>query len=1286
MADLKVIWKILFIFFCIYVSAWFTNVFAFPCIERLVINLPNACSKNLTLNELGIQSLPTGAFIRINDSNPANGEILDGLSPANGWKYGVFSIEGNLICSGNIITKDYTPPFWNETDSLAWSGYDTLVLWHHDLNKIENISDSWNDLYNIYFTGVPSMQADSCGGLISISATDQLEHNPCNEFEKVLFRHFTFSDTRRNIRQIKQVIYFRKPIFNTDCNFIPNPNTFNDLGPLNLNSFGVFGSYLGSGNCGKPDTIVNSQCGNFSESEILSFAKSYYQANYNLPSGIPSQVNLLDLTVDFSYAFSLKTFQGCRGSSYSEIVLNLIDRCSATIIKDTLYLSYKDSAPPSVSPLESSLPILGHSKPTTDDEYLALPVLPFDSLSHGCSGELYLPYGSDDKLLGTLFNWTINDDCSSRNDLQLQFKIQTAWEFNTPYFKKHPQFIDRDYPVFPLPKGGNMMYNIPVGYHRLVISALDGCYNNLQDTLYFLVYDKIKPRMKTKDQLNISLPVTAWNADNKGKFVAENGEARIYVKDINQGSYDGCQLDSLYMRRKISKEFIQKYLLTNMDYDLFSHSGNPNGRVDLEDFEITSDGLFFTPRGMPYVSFHCDDVGKEVDAELWGADFIQILDLTGTKRITLKPNWDWNQTKIIVEDNSAPKIKPPTLPSVTNPSWVNYIDGTDKERIKKLEDPISSNTLFGFPEISSGSCQPVVLYHLEKNLSCDTGYIDRIWTLVQVRKSGDTLRHIAKQRITIRANHSFSFTVPKDETTTCLAKLQSINEFTWKENACDLIAVSYNDKSYYSDVTSENCFKIYRTATFINWCMLPNQFQCGQADPMEYARILPRLGGKEQTFRFEKKPTDHQFYTDTTRNLDNIPLSTFLPVKSASCAGEQTFAWQYTQIISVVDNVPPSILPGNTRKFNLNEIDCQATIQFYVIVKDDCTNNSFKGRSVQIRKKDTGSIVKEFNAFPGYFKSDTCQLQLGTFPEGEYITTITIADACGNATTGNVYFTVEDKSIISGICVLQLNTSLTMEGTDSQGVTIHYKDFLQDSDSEIKDCSGPVKYFLVRDSSTFRPQYNTTGYKSIRLGCSDLEQGLVTLRLYKMDSKGNYHFCKVYVKLNDHLNVCGNQLTNIGGKIKLANGFILSGFQVTLAGTTHYTTTNSEGIFKFSDLNVDKKYTLNITKENQYLEGVSTYDLLLINRHILGIKPITNKYSLVAADVNNSGSITTLDMVLLRKMILQIEKKFPNNTNWHFFDKNQQEIISFYPKEPWNIDEIIGIKTGDVSSTMGFEY
>jgi hypothetical protein len=1252
------------------------------CIESVQVPLPNSCSRTVNLDELMRGPIPVGAYLKINDSNPSNGEIVDGLSPSSGWKYGVFSSTGNLICSGVLNTVDYVPPNWTEMDSLSWLNFDTLVLWNHDRFNIEQVAATWMDASDFYFTGAPIMEADGCGGLQSINVTDRLDFNPCESFEVKLLRTFVFADSRNNKRSITQVIYFRKPELNVDCGYIIPPNTFSDFGPSNLTMFGVIGSYLGVGTCGVPDTISYSECGNYSEADLLSFAKDHYLADYLLPNGNASQVNLLDLQQDFSYAFSLKTFQGCPGSSYSEIVLNIIDRCSAAILRDTLYLTYKDSAPPSVSPLDGSLPILGHSKPTIDTEYMALPVLPFDSLSHGCSGELYLPDGSDDKLLGTLFNWTINDDCSARSELQFQFKVQTAWKFNDPYFKTYPDFTDAHYPISPLPSGGEMIHKIPVGYHRLVISAMDGCLNKLQDTLYFLVYDKVKPRVITKDQLHISLPITQWNSSGDNQYKDENGEARIYVPDINEGTYDECLLDSLYIRRNLSREYIQKYLLKNMDYDLHSHSGISNGVVDFDDFEMAADQSFFTPRGMPYVSFHCDDVGKEVDAEIWAADFIQILDLTGTKRINLKPNWDWNQTKITVEDNSSPQIKAPSVPSTEHPNWINYIDGTDKEGIKKLEDPIASNAIFGFPEVSSGSCQPLVIYQVEKNLSCDTGYIDRIWTLIQVRKTGDTLRHTARQRITIRAKHSFSFTVPKDETTTCLAKLQPKSEFTWEEHGCDLIAVSYRDQSYYSDITSENCFKIFRTATFINWCMLPNQFQCGQADPMEYARILPRSEGKEQTFRFEKIPAPQQLYTDTLRNLDHIPLSTFSPVKTASCAGEQTFAWQYTQIISVKDQIPPVIHQREQKEFYLRTADCKARVSFFLIYKDDCSNANFKGKKVQIRNRTSGNLVKEYEAFPGKFNSDTCHVSLGDFSEGQYIANLTITDACGNAASDTISFSVRDQSIIPIICVQQLTTTLTLSNSDIPSATIHFSDFLQDKDGNPSDCSGTTHYYLLRDTfpNSYKPEYPSEESKYLTLNCDDLREPLTALRLYQVDSKGNSTYCRVYVKLEDKYSLCNRAQVNISGKISLRPGLKLNGFRVTLTGSQEFITiTNEEGVFTFDGLKANAPYTLSISKESGFLEGVSTYDLLLINRHILGIRPFKSPYSFAAADVNNSGSVTTLDMVILRKMILLVEKSFPNNANWRFFDKSGQEKIKISTLTNQYIGEIIGVKTGDVS-------
>ena len=52
--------------------------------------------------------------------------------------------------------------------------------------------------------------------------------------------------------------------------------------------------------------------------------------------------------------------------------------------------------------------------------------------------------------------------------------------------------------------------------------------------------------------------------------------------------------------------------------------------------------------------------------------------------------------------------------------------------------------------------------------------------------------------------------------------------------------------------------------------------------------------------------------------------------------------------------------------------------------------------------------------------------------------------------------------------------------------------------------------------------------------------------------------------------------------------------------------------------------------------GVSTGDLLAMQGHILGIKPLPKPYAWLAADVNNSGSITHLDQILTQKIILNI--------------------------------------------------
>ena len=53
---------------------------------------------------------------------------------------------------------------------------------------------------------------------------------------------------------------------------------------------------------------------------------------------------------------------------------------------------------------------------------------------------------------------------------------------------------------------------------------------------------------------------------------------------------------------------------------------------------------------------------------------------------------------------------------------------------------------------------------------------------------------------------------------------------------------------------------------------------------------------------------------------------------------------------------------------------------------------------------------------------------------------------------------------------------------------------------------------------------------------------------------------------------------------------------------------------------------------------------------------------MIAADVNNSKSISTLDLIQLRKLILGLDLQFLSNTSWRFVDA---AYIFPDPTKPW---------------------
>ncbi len=75
--------------------------------------------------------------------------------------------------------------------------------------------------------------------------------------------------------------------------------------------------------------------------------------------------------------------------------------------------------------------------------------------------------------------------------------------------------------------------------------------------------------------------------------------------------------------------------------------------------------------------------------------------------------------------------------------------------------------------------------------------------------------------------------------------------------------------------------------------------------------------------------------------------------------------------------------------------------------------------------------------------------------------------------------------------------------------------------------------------------------------------------------------------------------------------------------------------------------TLYFDKTSDPLSGVSTIDITLMVRHILGLTLLDEDYKLIAADVNQDDKISGIDVVALRKVILGLSD-FPNGNVWQF--------------------------------------
>jgi hypothetical protein len=171
----------------------------------------------------------------------------------------------------------------------------------------------------------------------------------------------------------------------------------------------------------------------------------------------------------------------------------------------------------------------------------------------------------------------------------------------------------------------------------------------------------------------------------------------------------------------------------------------------------------------------------------------------------------------------------------------------------------------------------------------------------------------------------------------------------------------------------------------------------------------------------------------------------------------------------------------------------------------------------------------------------------------------------------------------------------------------------------------------------------------------------------------------------------------LAGTIGTEEGELIKDVEVNLntnVGINDMMKTDETGAFHFT-VPTETDLTLTPIKDTNPLNGVSTFDLVLISKHILNIDPLDSPYKIIAADANKSNTVTTFDLVVLRKLILFIDSELASNTSWRFIPADYEfidpqnplnesfpEVINVNNFDGINNADFIGVKIGDVNGNV----
>ena len=851
--------------------------------------------------------------------------------------------------------------------------------------------------------------------------------------------------------------------------------------------------------------------------------------------------------------------------------------------------------------------------------------------------------------------------------------------------------------VFGNSTTGYVIVDIPLGDWPLYIEAFDCCGNRSVDSIIMHVEDNTPPVCIAEDRVQLSL---AGSQSPGSNFAA------VCAVDLDKASYDNCTHDISFKMIRMDE------LLGTVNGSFLDNTDACGGINGDDDGLIDGNQVYFDD----CAKFCCDDADQiimvvlRVFDVLLGPGPVHPLAMTPPGGGLVGHFTDcW--VEIDVRDKAQPLVVAPpdivvscmfwfddsedALTDINNPTFGRVVtDLNDRQKVKTIDvvceewcedhphygyEPIRRNTplvaqqacayynqyfndahpedkyelVWGFDGYAIRTCGTTPTISVDDRRECGQGVILRDVRVTYVDpKTGASVSFRDRQEIWVIDCDPFYavedcfddedciewplFCQQPDPLDGCGADLDPYTntnlDYPRIVNGCDdncaLVAVEYDDEVYSIEDTA--CFKVLRTWTVIDWCT--------------YDPLAPE-----------------------TRDGDNPNMVT-------------DGRWEFLQVIVVRDKIDPvvTIDMGDCEPAVKDaNWQCWGHLDLCATATDDCSPDTWLVYDYKIDLWSDGDGVfgdfdlyvgkmtlQQFNNFyqldddtlancafynqDGYcnpYADDPTQpfCASGTYPVGTHTIYWFVEDGCGNVKKEVKEFEILDCKEPTPYCK---NGIITVVMPVNGEICIWASDL---DDGSFDNCTEQenLKFYFNGDTSLTSYCVNCDTFDA--RGADD--KILIDVEVWVEDEEGNKDFCVTTIEVQDNNDVCDGPGSIVGTVENMMMHEMLEGAEMYSNGTMTMLTDNGGG-YKVPIV-AGEDYTIKPSKDDDHGNGISTADLVAIQRHLLGKAEFTTAEYFIAGDVNNNSDVSAADIAALRKFILGYVTDFSQwngQTSWRFVD------------------------------------